>query len=175
MFKNIAMTAATAALFALPMSAGAVTFLDASDSGTTIDILSDDLFQFNETFSTGDAAGTLDFTFENTSDDTLLVVLSSATINQLGAASFFEGGATVAWDNAGLIAAAAQGVQVSGSLTFNLAAGASDTLVLDFGGAFGAPDIDFQVAASPVPLPAGMVLMGTAIAGFGVARRRKKS
>jgi len=160
-------------------AASTLTILDTSDAtengGGAIDILSADLFQFDETFADGTPAGTLSFVFDNSSADDLLVGLSSASINQLGSASFFEGGASVAWDNAGLIADAAQGATVSGNVTFNLAAGASDTLVLDFGGAFGAPNIDFQVAASPVPLPAGMVLMGTAIAGFGVARRRKKS
>jgi len=33
------------------------------------------------------------------------------------------------------------------------------------------PDVTFTVSA--VPVPAGVVLLGTAIAGFGVARRRK--
>ena len=36
-------------------------------------------------------------------------------------------------------------------------------------------DGDVTITVQPVPLPAGVLLMGTALAGFGVARRRKKS
>ena len=35
-------------------------------------------------------------------------------------------------------------------------------------------EFDSLVITSPVPVPAGVLLMGTALAGFGVMRRRKK-
>ena len=43
----------------------------------------------------------------------------------------------------------------------------------------GCPDCTLQgsadIVVNPVPVPAGILLMGTAIAGFGVMRRRKKA
>ena len=35
-------------------------------------------------------------------------------------------------------------------------------------------DLDVRITATAVPVPAGILLMGTALAGFGVMRRRKK-
>lgn len=37
------------------------------------------------------------------------------------------------------------------------------------------PDINLGIGPAPVPVPAGILLMGTALAGFGVMRRRKKA
>ena len=51
----------------------------------------------------------------------------------------------------------------------------SQTLRISFTDAGGAPDFDGQVQVSVVPLPAGVLLMGTALGGLAVARRRKKA
>lgn len=47
------------------------------------------------------------------------------------------------------------------------------SLVIDWSG-FSGPSLDVNVQVNQVPLPAGVLLMGTALAGFGVMRRRKK-
>lgn len=46
-------------------------------------------------------------------------------------------------------------------------------LIATWSGATGAPDIDVRVAA--VPLPAGFLLMGTALAGLGAVSRRRRA
>lgn len=55
--------------------------------------------------------------------------------------------------------------------------GSTLTAQLDFGvDGFGTNTPEFLVATlEPVPLPAGILMMGTALAGFGVMRRRKKA
>lgn len=59
-----------------------------------------------------------------------------------------------------------------------LAGFTSSTVFLDIGGnvlpGVGGSLPDLNVAISAVPLPAGILLMGTMIAGFGVMSRRKK-
>lgn len=190
-------TAGSLALLA--SSASAVTFLNAGDAlengGSTIDILAD-VYQFQDTFAqtltaaetalpaadqpllypSGTGPYTLSFEFENTGATLATIVVSSATILQLGGGTFI-GGASVDWTASGHnVVSASAGQTASGDVSFELAAGATDTLVLSFDGVQefkGArPDIDFFV--STVPVPAGALLMGTALAGFGVASRRKK-
>lgn len=176
MFMKTIAAAATIAAFATGASAiTAVTVADALENGgSAIDILSDDGFQFQETFGGGDT-GPLSFEFVNNGAGAATIVVSAGSIGQNGTFAFFTGGASIDWANAGNVITASQGVSAGGNLTFTLAGGGgSDTLVLNFGAAVaktGAPDIDFFVTT--VPLPAGVLLMGTALAGFGVAARRK--
>lgn len=47
--------------------------------------------------------------------------------------------------------------------------------VLQFTTQAGTGVVSFSTTTSTVPLPAGVLLMGTALAGFGVMRRRKKA
>lgn len=166
----------TAAALSVSATMGHAAFLDASDDGMSFDLLADD-YQFQEVFD-GSFSSPLSFTFFNSSDTDALVTISSATINQLGAAAFFVGGASVKWDTNGVVADAAQGETAGGFIEFVLAAGADDTLVVDFGTPVSSgsllPDVDFLVSATPVPVPAGILLMGTALAGFGVMRRKAK-
>lgn len=169
--KKIALAGALA-MFAT--GASAVTQLTAADSGAVIDLFSDDGFQFQDTFGGGET-GPLTFTFVNTEATAARIVLSTGSITQNGPLAFFTGGASIDWTGAGNVVSVAQGDTDGGNLSFTLAAGASDTLTLSFGAAVdktGAPEIDFLVA-TVVPLPAGVLLMGTALAGFGVAARRK--
>lgn len=167
-----------AAALSITATMGHSALLDASDTGGTFDLLSDE-FQFQDIFD-DTFTSPLTFTFVNSSATDAIVTISSATINQLGSAAFFVGGATVAWDANGVVASAAQGETAGGFIEFVLAAGTDDTLVLDFGtpSASGSllPDIDFLVSAelAPIPVPAGILLMGTALAGFGVIRRKAR-
>ncbi len=167
----------TAAALSVSATIGHAAFLDASDDGMSFDLLADS-YQFQDVFD-DTFTSPLTFTFFNSSDTDAIVTISSATINQLGSAAFFVGGASVAWDANGVVAEAEQGGQAGGFIEFVLAAGTDDTLVLDFGTPVSnvdglLPDIDFLVSATPVPVPAGILLMGTALAGFGVMRRKAK-
>lgn len=169
---------ATAAAFALcATGASAVTQLTVADAqengGLAIDILADE-YQFQETFAAG-STGPLSFLFENNSPTVTTIVISAGSIGQTPLV-YFTGGASIDWATAGNVTSASQGNSSGGNLTFQLAANSSDTLVLTFGAAVEnkgqQPDIDFFV--STVPVPAGVLLMGTALAGFGVAARRKR-
>lgn len=66
------------------------------------------------------------------------------------------------------------GFGFSGSLGTNFAGPAQDDqyVVLSWTG-FSGEFLDVNISVSQVPVPAGILLMGTALAGFGVARRRK--
>lgn len=169
----------TAAALSVSATMGHSALLDASDDGGSFDLLADD-YQFQDIFD-NTFTSPLSFTFFNSSDTDAIVTISSATINQLGTAAFFVGGATVSWDANGVVATAAEGEQGLGFTSFVLAAGTDDTLVLDFGtpvanGSIN-PDIDVLISSElvpAVPLPAGILLMGTAMAGFGVMRRKAK-
>lgn len=154
--------------------------LDSTHAGGNFDLLAD-FYSFQDTFPDGTAGATLSFTFDNTSATGAVVTVSSASIAQLPNA-YFTDGATVSWSGAGVVTSAAQGVGSGGNVQFFLGAGDSDTLNITFGNVVvGAnqpnPDVDFLVSASlaPVPVPASILLMGTALAGLGVMRRRKKA
>lgn len=47
------------------------------------------------------------------------------------------------------------------------------TVTTNFVSTVGGSTFDFALKVTPVPVPAGILLMGTALAGFGVMRRRK--
>ena len=191
MVKNTFTTAAILAAVAMtPMTAGAASITSSGVSGdfmcdaplgtpaAEIDVLAGG--SFNASFEDADTAGAFCFDLVNSSNTDVAVTVLSATVNQLPGVSFFEGGVETFSSLDNLAFTVAEGEDFSAFFSFNIAAGTS--VVFDW--AFGdpvslspnlSPDFDFQVFAAPtaVPLPAGAALMGTAIAGFGVARRRK--
>ena len=173
---NFKLILAAAAMSLAATAASAITHLVEGDSGSTFDILAD-AYQFQGVFPNGTPGNTLAFTFENTSMTDAIVTISSATINQ-NTFAYFTGGASVDWTTAGNVTSAAQAASSGGNLSFILGAGASDTLNLTFGIVVASnglePDLDFLVTTAPVPVPAGILLMGTALAGFGVMRRKAK-
>lgn len=166
---------AAAALAASATMGHAVTFLSGADSGGTFDLLADN-YQFQETFSAADSSPFM-FTFENSSATNAVVTISAATILQFDAA-FFTDGASVKWSDNGTVVETAEAISGGGQISFILGAGMSDTLTLSFGEVVTdnglRPDIDFFVNATPIPVPAGILLLGTALAGLGVMRRKAK-
>ncbi len=185
MFLNKAITAGIAGIaMAFASAASAVTITtDAFNGGTapvvnatvsfgvphvlTIDIDSED----GET-----AGGSATFGFTATEN------LDSIETNSLNPDLGF-GGASVVWsteaNGAGTVIASLIGNSAveNGSMFVGFDAGETLWLTatwtsIDQAGS----DFDLRVAAvAPVPVPAGVLLMGTAIAGFGIARRRRKS
>jgi hypothetical protein len=147
-----------------------------ADDWANIDVL--DGAAFNATFADGDAGGNLCFSFINTSSTAAVVTLAVATVNQFGDLWGFLGGVQLVSEQAGSLWTVAEGVFDTEFFTFNIAA--NDILYFDwtYGEAyasseFSLPQINFTVSASPVPLPAGGLLLIGALGGLAVLRRRK--
>lgn len=172
--KSTLAALAISAMMALPASAATLT--GNVTPGGTYDALSGP-FDFNAQFVNADVAGVYDFTFTNLTSSVKTLVVSFFTINQAPQVSIFRGGVLTEWLVGGASHSTAQAQLDSFSLSTKIAAGGSDTLRVTFGNPVGrgtvGPDIDFVVAAVPVPA-AGMMLAG-ALAGLGFLRRRKKA
>jgi len=162
---------AAAALSLSSLAASAATI----NPGDSVDVLAS-AYNFQETFDNGTAGGVYDFVFNNTSATSVAVTIAFATVKQLGSIAYFVGGVTTEFLG-GSSRFTAQGVLDAFTISTVIAAGGSDTLRVTFGDvvtSFGAQtDIDFTVVASAVPVPAGLLLLGTALGGLGFARRRK--
>lgn len=189
MIKQVLAPAAVVAAMAIPTASSAVTITSAGVSGdfvcdgpfgepaAQVDVLAGG--SFNAVFDDGDTGGTYCFDLVNSSDVSAMVTLVAASVAQLGSFAFFEGGVTTASGKSQLEFEVAEGESFNGMFSFLLEAGESVVFDWTFGdvtaSGFSKPDFDFTIAATPVPLPAGVLLMGTALAGFGFARRMKKA
>lgn len=191
--RNTFMGVAAAAAMSIAMPASAVTFGGGGWSGTdpscnvtgtfadnasTIDVMAG--AAFNATFADGDAGGNLCFNFTNTSTTAAVVTLAVATVNQLGDLWGFFGGVQLFSEQSApaLLWDVAQGVSDTELFSFVIAAGGTIFFDWTYGEAyasnqFNLPQINFTVAASPIPLPAGGLLLLGAIGGLAVMRRRK--
>lgn len=190
-FKSILQAGALAfAAIAAPMTAQAVTItstgvagaFECSGPGLTpaadIDVLAG--ASFDAVFDDGDAGGTYCFDLINTSASTVAVTLLATTVSQIPGVSFFAGGvSTYAPTVAALNYTVAEGASFSANETFLIAAG--DSIIFDwtFGTATAAggtkPEFDFQVFATPVPVPAAGLLLIGGLGGLAALRRRRKA
>ena len=180
MFRTKILAAALTAATMLPLAAGASTLNPASNisNGGSYDMLSGPFF-YGETFKNADAAGFRDFTFTNSNIAAMNLILTTATVNAL--AEKFSGGISFTWLTSGLNLIVSQSATVfAGTLNNMIGAGSSDTLRIAYGdpmdrvaGHKGHATFNVNLDASPVPLPAGGLLLAGALAGIAALRRRK--
>ncbi len=148
-----------------------------ANNSSNIDVLAG--ASFNSTFANGDAAGNLCFNFTNTSATSAVVTLAVATVNQFENLWGFIGGVQLYSEQSTptLLWTVAQGVFDTEAFSFLMAAGSTIFFDWSYGQAYAAggalPQINFSVVASPVPLPAGGLLLIAALGGLAALRRRK--
>ncbi len=169
-------TLATAALLAVaPLAANAFSVTAASNlaNGGTYDIANGPYF-WDATFTGNDGAGSVSFSFTNTTGSDAHIQIADGTVGQSNVGSF--AGVTASWANGGSTTIAQSNTSVGGGFSISsfIADGASDVLTLSWGNVSGfKSNIDFTVAA--VPLPAGFLMLGTALFGAGALASRRKS
>lgn len=160
-----------AALAVAPFAANAFSVGGSStlSNGGSYDINSGPFF-WDATFTGADGAGSVSFTFGNNSTGTSTVGVTQGTVLQFSGQ--FDG-VTVSWGN-GSSQTVAPGQNAILNVSSLLAAGGSDTLTVAWGAVSGVKaNIDIDVAA--VPLPAGFLLLGTALVGAGAFATRRKA
>lgn len=176
MFKSILVAAA---LIVSPMAAHAMTLSDSDLTDMTFDdpagvadfTSATDVFRYGEVFNPGDAVNgnTADFEIRNNTGHLLKInVGQPATVNP---GNGISPAATFALDLGGGFGAFVE--VANGNLFASIANGASATLRILFGNIV-QPLTDVDVRISAVPLPAGLLLFSTALAGLGFAARRRR-
>ena len=149
-------------MVAAPMSASAITIVDINDG----DVLSvqngAQLFSFQQEFDANELPAVLTFEFVNDTGDTIhLRAGQPADITPNGSIT----PATFAFSGQ-----SAADLEQNDIFTL-LGAGDSTILTVSLGGGTGGL---VQVAVSAVPLPASVLLFGSALAGLGLLGRRRK-
>ncbi len=134
---------------------------------------------WNATFSNGDAGGTCLFDLNNSSASAIAVTIAVATVNQGGSFWGFLGGTSLSsgtnhfatWN-------LAQGVGGIINLNFNIAAGGLAFFDWSWGQAYASgsamPEIDFNVFATAIPVPAASFLLLGGLGALVAFGRRKK-
>jgi hypothetical protein len=182
MLNKTILAAALSVAMALPFGAGAATLNPANtiDDGGSYDMVG--AYFFAEAFTRSDVGGTREFTFMNLNSNSQNMLLSTATVNTLSA--FFKGGITFEWLQSGLsLFSGPQTTNFSDSLNNIIAANGSDTLRITFGDPKRRDNssvsdtahfsVQFDGSPAAVPLPAGGLLLISAIAGIAALRRRR--
>ena len=172
---NLKATLAAAAIaLTLPFSAHAITFDGDLLDGDVVEIGLGDIFIMDIFGDAVDGAGSASYGFTATED---LIALNTSTLNpDVGFA-----GATVSWtenaDGTGVISTLSTAdILADLSISTTILLGETKYLYATWTNVTeDRSNFDFRVVTEPVPVPAGILLMGTALAGFGVMRRRKKA
>ena len=149
---------AATAVASLPMMASATT-VEAIDHNGTTNVPFDTIYEFDVQIATGRFSHT--FIVDSDAEGVGQVSLTDLIANVFT-------GLTVSWSN-GATGGANELVTTDfvdpGSLT--------QTLDITWDSTLSSKDFDGAVQISAVPVPAGLLLMGTALAGLGVMRRKK--
>ena len=166
---NFKTLAAAAIIAALPMAASASVVL--LDDGTTL-IGSGETVEGLFLATADGGAGDFQHNFELETDGAGSALV---TVN-LGLIDAFEG-LVAQWlntdTNAVLSSVAITGVETTLSTTFVDPDSLNQTLQILWTGSLKGTGFDGTITVSTVPVPAGLLLMGTALAGLGMTRRKK--
>ena len=170
MFKTLKMM--TVAVAATVMMAGSASALTMVSQGNSYDITSDNLF-IGAASSTG-GAGSYSVNFTSPTDPLVGNSNASLTLRVLGT---FKG-LTMSWLDAATSSVLSTTAVLAGTTSLNTTftgASLSQNLVFSWSDSKGSPGspvrFEFDVAAGP--LPAGALLLLTALGGLGLVRRRK--
>jgi hypothetical protein len=163
------------ALAVAPVAASSATMV--TDGGGPYDLLAD-MYKFEGDFVAGTAGDTLTFSFVNSSNTTAAVTFFGITLNQLSAA--FTDGVQLTF---GPIIDSFGTTSVGEQYSFLVDPNQVVNLAITFGNVFdtipdgftGQANIDFQVTAAAVPLPAAGFLLLGALGGLAALRRRKST
>lgn len=165
MIKTV-LTAATLALSPLAALAATVSVSSNFDTATTA-TLSALNSPYTINIDTDTDAGAFVQNYVFTAGEAIRVT-TTATANRFSA--FTNQGAFWSNDPAETL----DGFSSNDELVFNMVAGEQLTLTVEWDSVARNDQVfDVVVTVDPVPLPAGAVLMGSALAGLGLARRRK--